>query len=110
MLDYLGNQKKSKLHIDKERYKIAWYEVEKLISYKKKAFFEKRVNDFIGKSKELWKTLKSLGLPSKASVCGTNALKVNNTMSFGNKSTLDVFKNLCFTLVDEKTPTFSQQI
>ena len=84
--------------------------MEKLISYKKKAFFENRVNDFIGKSKEVWKALKSLGLPSKASVCGTNALKVNNTMSFGNKSTLDVFKNLCFTLVDEKTPTFSQQI
>ena len=30
--------KKSKLHIDKEIYKIARYEVQKLISYKKKVF------------------------------------------------------------------------
>ena len=30
--------KKSKLHIDKEIYKIARYEVQKLISYKKKGF------------------------------------------------------------------------
>ena len=30
--------KKSKFHIDKEIYKIARYEVQKLISYKKKSF------------------------------------------------------------------------
>ena len=30
--------KKSKLHIDREIYKIARYEVQKLISYKKKVF------------------------------------------------------------------------
>ena len=37
--------KKSKLHIDKEIYKIARYEVQKLISYKKKKFFDNRLND-----------------------------------------------------------------
>ena len=37
--------KKSKLHIDKEIYKIAQYEVQKLISYKKKKFFENKLND-----------------------------------------------------------------
>ena len=56
-------------------------------------FFENRLNDSFGKSKELWKALKSLGLPSKTSVCGTTALKVKNTASFETKSTLDVFKN-----------------
>ena len=65
--------KKSKLHIDKEIYKIAPYEVQKLISYKKKQFFENRLNHSIGKPKELWKALNSLGLPSKTSVCGTTA-------------------------------------
>ena len=45
--------KKSKLHIDKEIYKIARYEVQKLISYKKKSFFENKLNDSIGKPKEL---------------------------------------------------------
>ena len=105
--------KKAKLHIDKEIYKIARYEVQKLISYKKKKFFENRLNDSIGKPKELWKALKSLGLPSKTSVCGTTALKVKNTTSFETKSTLDVFKNYYTTLADnffKKTPNPSQQI
>ena len=45
------NIKKSKLHIDKEIYKIAQYEVQKLISYKEKTFFENRLKDPVGKSK-----------------------------------------------------------
>ena len=60
------NFKKSKLHIDKEKHKIARQEVQKLISYKRKMFFENRRSDSIGaKSKELYKALKSLGLPNK---------------------------------------------
>ena len=100
--------KKSKLHIDKEIYKIARYEVQKLISCKKKKFFENRLNDSIGKPRKLWKTLKSLGLPSKTSVCGTTALKIKNTTSFETISTLDFFKNYYSTLADnllEKLPT-----
>ena len=95
------------LHIDKEIYKIARYKVQKLISYKKK-FFKNRLNGSIGKPKELWKALKSLGLPSKTSVCGTTALKVKNTTSFETKSTLDVLKNYYSTLADnllKKLPT-----
>ena len=68
--------------------------MQKLISSKKKAFFEYTVVDSIGKSKELWKALKSLKLlclPSKTSVHGTKALKVNNTVSFESKSILDVY-------------------
>ena len=81
--------------------------MQKLISYKN-FFFENRLNDSIGKLKELWKALKSLGLPSKTSVCGTTALKVKNTTSFETKSTLDVFKNYYSTLADnllKKLPT-----
>ena len=58
--------------------------------------------------RKLWKALKSLGLPSKTLVYGTTALKVNNTTSFGTKSTLDVFKKFYSTLADnllEKLPT-----
>ena len=89
--------KKSKLHIDKEIYTIARHEVQKLISYKKKKFFENRLNDSIDKPKEILKVLKSLGLPNKTA-CGTTALKVKNTTSFETKSTLDVFKNYYSTL------------
>ena len=72
----------------------------KLISHEKKRFFENRLSDFIGKPRELWKALKSLGLPSKTSVCGTTTLKVKNTASFETKSTLDVLKNYYSTLAD----------
>ena len=92
--------KNSKLHIDKEIYKIARYEVQKLISYKKKSFFENKLNDSIGKPKELWKALKSLGLPSKTSICGTTALKVKNAMSFETKPKLEVCKNYYSTLAE----------
>ena len=74
--------------------------MQKLISYKKKKFFENRLNDSISKPREFWKALKSLGLPSKTSVCETTALKVKNTTSFETKSTLDVFKNYYSTLAD----------
>ena len=50
----------------------------------------------------------SQGLFNKTSVCETNVLKVNYTMSFKTKSTLDVFKNYCSTLADnlfKKNPT-----
>ena len=108
-INYLRNLKnqKSKLHIDKEIYKIARYEVQKLIPYKF-FFFENRLNDSIGKPKELWKALKSLGLPSKISVCGATALKVKNTTSFETKLTLDVLKNWYSTSADsllKKFPT-----
>ena len=92
--------KKSNLYIDKEIYKIAMYEVQKLSSYKKKILLENRFNDSIDKPKEFWKALKSIGFSCKISVWGANALKVNNTMSFEAKSTLDIFKNYYSTLVD----------
>ena len=50
--------------------------MQKLISYKKTKFFENRLNNSIGEPKELWKALKSLGLPSKTSYWRTTALKV----------------------------------
>ena len=34
----------------------------------------------IAKPKDLWKALKSLALPSKASSCEVNALKIKNTV------------------------------
>ena len=67
------------------------------MSYKKKTFFENRFSDIIGKPKDLWKALNSLDLPNKT-VCGTNVIKVTNTMSFKTKLTLDVFKNCYSTL------------
>ena len=54
--------KKSKLHIDKDIYNVARYKVRKMIFDKNRSFFEKKLSESIGKPKDLWKSLKSLGL------------------------------------------------
>ena len=54
--------KKFCLHVDKDNYKEARNEVQELIRTKKKAYFESKLTGNIGKPKELWKCLKSLGL------------------------------------------------
>ena len=59
--------KRSRLHMDKESYNAARYKVHKMIFNKKKDYFENKLNECIGKPKELWKALKSLGLPNKIS-------------------------------------------
>ena len=54
--------KKSHLHVDKDNYKEARNEVQKLTGTKKKAYLESKLTENIGKPKELWKSLKYLGL------------------------------------------------
>ena len=71
---------RSRLHIDKELYNAARYKVHKMIFNKKKNYFENKLNECIGKRKELWKALKSLGFPKKISSCEMSALKVNKTV------------------------------
>ena len=59
--------KKSKKSNDHKNYKKARNKVQHLINKKKKTFVVGKLNEHIGKPKELWKSLKSLGLPSKKS-------------------------------------------
>ena len=66
--------KNSKLHIDKDIYNVARYKVRKMIFNKNRSFFEKKISESIGTPKELWKALKSLGLPNKIPSCEVSAL------------------------------------
>ena len=59
--------KKSKLQIDKDIYNVARYKLQKMIINKRRAFLESKLTESIGKPKDLWKALRSLGLPSKTS-------------------------------------------
>ena len=61
----IKNCDKAILNIDKELYNATPYKVHRLIFNNKKNCFEKKLNECIGKPKELWKTLTSLGLPNK---------------------------------------------
>ena len=74
--------KKSKLHIDEEIYKQIRNQVQKLIYKKKRNFSEINLKQKINKPKELWKTLKSMDLPSKAASAWNICLKERNEIVF----------------------------
>ena len=57
--------KSSRLNRDWEIYKEARNDVQQLIKYKKKKYFEEKLAENIAKPKKLWEALKSLGLPNK---------------------------------------------
>ena len=57
--------KSTKFHIDEDLYKESKSHAVKLIKQKKSQFYKEKLKENIGKPKELWKALKSLGLPSK---------------------------------------------
>ena len=67
--------------------------MQNLITKKKKEFFENELRECIGKPKNLWKAIKSLGLPNKSGGCIVNALTENQIVKHDTKSILKVFKS-----------------
>ena len=62
-MSYSKKFKKSCEHVDKDNYKEARNEVQKLIRTRKKAYFERKLTEnIIGNPKNVWKILKSLDL------------------------------------------------
>ena len=89
--------KASRLNIDEQLYKEAKINVQKLIKNKKKDFYQEKLRENVGKPKELWKALKSLGLPSKITPVSQVSLQdggKNRLM----KKTNNPFKNFCASL------------
>ena len=64
-----------------------------MIFNKKKKYLEYKLNECIGKPKELWKALESLRLPKKISSCEVSALKVNKTVQHDTNLVLGGFKD-----------------
>ena len=60
---------------------------------RKKCYTENKINECIGKPKELWKALKSLALPKKNFLCEVSALKVNKTVQHDTNLVLGAFKD-----------------
>ena len=105
--------KKSRLPLDQENYKKACYEVKELIAEKERNYFETKLTKNIGKPKELWKTLKTLGLPNKVSIATINALKDDKVVKHDPKSISKVFQTF-FTnmakIIATKASTSPKQI
>ena len=83
--------KKTRLYTDKELYKKAKYDVQKLIAAKKQVFSAK-LSESVGKPKELWNTLKSLGVPKKTVVSNFNAIDDNKSVTYDKKTMSNIFK------------------
>ena len=60
---------------------------------KKEHFFGNKLIESLGKTKGLWKALRSQGFPSKTSSCEVNALKIKNTADHDVNSALEGFRN-----------------
>ena len=79
------------MHVDKDNYKESNNEVQKLIHTKKKAYFQSKLTENIGKPKELWKFLKSLGLKFERSFSNINCLEINKSTNFDVKDIAKYF-------------------
>ena len=65
---------------------------------KKKAFYEQKLSETIGKPKELWESLKSLGMPNETVISNLNAIEENDTLTYDTRLISKIFKNLFLNL------------
>ena len=101
--------KKSKFHIDEEIYKKIRNQVQKTNLKKKRNFCEMNLNQKVNKPKELWKTLKPMGLPSKAASASNICLRDRNEIVFNDtkncSNSKSFFSNLVQNLVSKLPPS-----
>ena len=97
----LAKFKKSRKSTDHENYKKARNKVQYLINDKKKTFVVRKLNENIGKPKELWKSLKSLGLPSKQALPSVICLEKGRSLSFDSKTNAEIFKDFYSNLASD---------
>ena len=97
----LAKFKKSRKSTDHENHKIARNKVQYLINDKKKTLVVGKLNENIGKPKELWKSLKSLGLPSKNASPSTICLEKDGTLSLDSKANAEIFRDFYSNLASD---------
>ena len=92
--------KSSRLNIDWEIYKEARNEVQRTIKQKKKQYLEEKLSENIAKPKELWQTLKQLGLPNKKNSPLNICLKNKNSLLLDSPSIAETFKKYYSSLAE----------
>ena len=71
-----------------------------MIFNKKRALFQNKLTESIGKPIDLWKALESLRLSKQVSSCEVKALKLSNTVEHDVNSVLEGFKSYYSTLAE----------
>ena len=92
--------KASKLSTDEKLFKKTRQEVHNLIKNKKRNFYQNKLKENIGKPKELWKTLKSLGLSNRGSSLSKICLKKDEVLHFDDTTNSTIFKDFFCNLAD----------
>ena len=93
--------------MDWEIYKEARSDVQRTIKRKKKQYFEEKLSENIAKPKQLWQTLKSLGLRKKKNSLSNICLRDKNGLSFDSLSIAETYYSSLpenFVLKLPKTP------
>ena len=75
--------------------------VQRMIKSKNKNFVVDKLSQNIGKSKKLWKLLKSLGLPSKQKLASFLCLKKDGNLSFDPETNAETFKGFYWNLAND---------
>ena len=75
--------------------------MKKLIKQRKKEFYETKLTENIGKPKELWKTIKTVGLPSKKGSLTKICLDKDSITNFDDKKNANIFRNFYNSLADD---------
>ena len=85
--------KKSKLKKDNELYIEARRDAKNMVISKKQIYLKEKLKENINEPKKIWKTLKSLGLNSKAKSNGKICLKEDGKVHFDSNKNAEIFKN-----------------
>ena len=92
--------KQSDRKTDKDNFKYAKLSLKKIFNHKKKLYFEEKIAENKGNPKELWRTLRSLGMPSKGVRQSKISLKENGVFSFDPKKNANIFCRYFSNLAD----------
>ena len=77
--------------------------MQKLIREKKRSYFESQLNEHVGKPRELWKTLKSLGLQGKMKSSADSNISLKNPdgeLTSSSNDTANAYKGFYSNLAD----------
>ena len=93
MIIYCKKFKSSRLETDKDLLKAAKISLKNIIQKKKMTFFQDKLKEYSNNSKELWKSLKSLGMNSKNVNQSKICFKENSVTQFETKK-MQIFLKL----------------
>ena len=99
--ELLKKFKTSRLHVDKINYNNTRISVQNLIKKKKEEFFRSKLEQNRNKPKELWTSLKSLGMPNEKKSSSNICLEQNGNTFFESSKIAEVFADFFSNLANE---------